>query len=149
MAAKREFYTTNQVAQTLGISPFTIRRYIHLRKLKAVKLEGSYRVRRGDLERFLKAREIETEDELNALDAREDREARPAPMKRRTQAPVSPEPEEDDTDLSETASTKRTTPVKKKPARARKSSAPDAEPGANEPPATRKAARKPSKKRIS
>ncbi|MGE5265614.1 MAG: helix-turn-helix domain-containing protein, partial [Acidobacteriota bacterium] len=45
MAAKREFFSTNEVAQTLGISPFTIRRYIRLRKLKAVKLEGSYRVR--------------------------------------------------------------------------------------------------------
>ncbi len=55
----------------LGISPFTIRRYIQLRKLKAVKLEGSYRVRRGDLARFLKAREIETEEELEALEEEE------------------------------------------------------------------------------
>ncbi len=52
----------------LGISPFTIRRYIQLRKLKALKLEGSYRVRRSDLMQFLKAREIETEEELVALD---------------------------------------------------------------------------------
>ena len=50
MALKREFLTTNEVAEMLGISPFTIRRYIQLRKLKAVKLEGSYRVRRVDLE---------------------------------------------------------------------------------------------------
>lgn len=71
MATKREFFSTNEVAQTLGISPFTIRRYIRLRKLKAVKLEGSYRVRHADLERFLKAREIETEEELAALDEAE------------------------------------------------------------------------------
>ncbi|MBI3538588.1 MAG: helix-turn-helix domain-containing protein [Chloroflexi bacterium] len=66
MARQREFLTTNEVAQTLGISPFTIRRYIKLRKLKAVKLEGSYRVRSADLEKFLQAREIETEEELAA-----------------------------------------------------------------------------------
>ncbi|MGE5263893.1 MAG: helix-turn-helix domain-containing protein, partial [Acidobacteriota bacterium] len=64
-----EFFSTNEVAQTLGISPFTIRRYIRLRKLKAVKLEGSYRVRQADLEHFLKDRELETEEELAALDA--------------------------------------------------------------------------------
>lgn len=66
MALKREFFSTNEVAELLGITPFTIRRYIQLRKLKAVKLEGVYRVRRTDLEQFLKAREIETEEELAA-----------------------------------------------------------------------------------
>ncbi|MBI5649873.1 MAG: helix-turn-helix domain-containing protein [Chloroflexi bacterium] len=64
---KREFFSTNEIAQILGMSPFTIRRYISLRKLKAVKLEGSYRVRRADLDIFLKARELEPEEELDAL----------------------------------------------------------------------------------
>ena len=68
MTAKREFLSTNDVAQTLGISPFTIRRYIRLRKLKAVKLEGSYRVRRIALKEFLSAREVETEEEFDAKD---------------------------------------------------------------------------------
>src|SRR5512135_1080208 len=72
MPLKREFYSTNEVAQILGISPFTIRRYIRLRKLKAVKLEGSYRVRQADLELFLKAREIETEEELAAQEEADD-----------------------------------------------------------------------------
>lgn len=72
MATKREFFSTNEVAQTLGISPFTIRRYIRLRKLKAVKLEGGYRVRHADLEHFLKDRELETEEELAALDAEQE-----------------------------------------------------------------------------
>ena len=75
MAAKREFLTTNEVAQTLGLTPFTIRRYIRLRKLKAVKLEGSYRVRRAALKDFLQAREIETEEELVAMDEEENRNA--------------------------------------------------------------------------
>jgi len=66
LALKREFLSTNEVAELLGITPFTIRRYIQLRKLKAVKLEGSYRVRQTDLEQFLKAREVETEEELAA-----------------------------------------------------------------------------------
>ena len=56
----------------LGVSPFTIRRYIQLRKLKALKLEGSYRVRRSDLRQFLKAREIETEEELAELEVADD-----------------------------------------------------------------------------
>ena len=68
MALNRELLSTNEVAELLGITPFTIRRYIQLRKLKAVKLEGSYRVRQTDLERFLKAREVETEEELAALE---------------------------------------------------------------------------------
>ncbi len=69
MAAKREFLTTNEVAQILGISPFTVRRYIQLRKLKAVKLEGSYRVRQTHLEDFIHARELETEEEFAARTA--------------------------------------------------------------------------------
>jgi excisionase family DNA binding protein len=69
---KREFFSTSEVAQILGISPFTIRRYIRLRKLKAVKLENSYRVRQADLDEFLKAREVETEEELDALDTAEE-----------------------------------------------------------------------------
>jgi len=66
LALRRELLSTNEVAELLGFTPFTVRRYIQLRKLKAVKLMGSYRVRRRDLEQFLKAREIETEEELAA-----------------------------------------------------------------------------------
>ncbi len=79
---KREFFSTNEVAQMLGISPFTIRRYINLRKLKAVKLEGGYRVRQSDLELFLKARELETEEELDAA-AEEETEAKEEPPRKK------------------------------------------------------------------
>jgi excisionase family DNA binding protein len=71
VVAKREFLTTNEVAQILGISPFTVRRYIQMRKLKAVKLEGSYRVRQTHLEEFIRARELETEEEFAARTAEE------------------------------------------------------------------------------
>lgn len=80
MAAKREFLTTNEVAQILGISPFTVRRYIQTRKLKAVKLEGSYRVRQSHLDDFVHAREIETEEELAALEQADDTEPPPKPV---------------------------------------------------------------------
>ncbi|MBI5305187.1 MAG: helix-turn-helix domain-containing protein [Chloroflexi bacterium] len=87
MTAKREFFSTNEVAQILGISPFTIRRYIQLRKLKAVKLEGSYRVRRADLDTFIHAREIETEEELAELD---EPELAVTPLRRKPVATVEP-----------------------------------------------------------
>ena len=82
MTAKREFLSTNEVAQTLGISPFTIRRYIRLRKLKAVKLEGSYRVRRAALKEFLSAREVETEEEFDARGRKEKRISSAKKLKR-------------------------------------------------------------------
>ena len=72
MALKREFLSTNEVAEVLGISPFTVRRYIQLRKLRAVKLEGSYRVRQTALDDFLQARELETEEELAAMESEDD-----------------------------------------------------------------------------
>ena len=79
MTTKREFYTTNEIAQILGLSPFTVRRYIQTRKLKAVKLEGSYRVRRSHLDDFLDAREIETEEELKTLAPAEEQNVKPEP----------------------------------------------------------------------
>ena len=89
MTAKREFYTTNEIAQILGLSPFTVRRYIQSRKLKAVKLEGSYRVRQSHLDQFIEGREIETEEEL----AEEEESERKGDSRRRAgTAPVSRRP---------------------------------------------------------
>lgn len=80
MTAKREFYTTNEIAQILGLSPFTVRRYIQTRKLRAVKLEGSYRVRRSHLDDFIEAREMETEEELAALEEAAEEIEQPQPL---------------------------------------------------------------------
>ncbi|MCL4393234.1 MAG: helix-turn-helix domain-containing protein [Chloroflexi bacterium] len=63
MAIKREFLTTDEVAEILGISAFTIRRYIQSRKLRAVRLEASYRIRTSDLERFIKSRQVGSREE--------------------------------------------------------------------------------------
>lgn len=51
-----EFYSTQDVADRLGVSIFTIRRYIQSGKLEAVKLEGGYRVHRAALDAFLAER---------------------------------------------------------------------------------------------
>lgn len=93
MITKREFLTTNEVAQILGISPFTVRRYIQTRKLKAVKLENSYRIRQSHLDDFIRAREIETEEELESSPikprtppiTRSPRRSKPHPATRRKQ----------------------------------------------------------------
>ncbi len=52
------YLTTEDIAEQLQISVYTVRRYIRSGKLRAVKLEGSYRIRRTEFERFLRAREI-------------------------------------------------------------------------------------------
>lgn len=57
------YLTTEDIAEQLQISVFTVRRYIRSGKLKAVKLEGSYRIRRREFERFLKEREIGAESD--------------------------------------------------------------------------------------
>lgn len=67
MAVQREYLSPNEVAELLGVSPFTIRRYIKLGELKAVKLLGGFRIHRDDLQRFLKAHEVNAaEDDLSA-----------------------------------------------------------------------------------
>jgi excisionase family DNA binding protein len=63
MAVQREYLSPNEIAEYLGISPFTIRRYIKLGELKAVKLLGSFRVHKNDLQAFLKAHEVNPAEE--------------------------------------------------------------------------------------
>lgn len=63
MTIQREYLSPNEIGEYLGISPFTIRRYIKLGELKAVKLLGSFRVHKNDLAAFLKAHEVVAGDE--------------------------------------------------------------------------------------
>ena len=63
MAIQREYLSPNEIAEYLGVSPFTIRRYIKLGELRAVKLLGGFRVHRDDLQRFLKAHEVNPNEE--------------------------------------------------------------------------------------
>lgn len=69
MAIQREYLSPNEIGEYLGVSPFTIRRYIKLGELKAVKLLGSFRVHKNDLQAFLKAHEVNPAEE--ALDLEE------------------------------------------------------------------------------
>lgn len=64
MAIQRDYLSPNEIGEYLGVSPFTIRRYIKLGELKAVKLLGGFRVHRNDLQAFLKAHEVNPEEEL-------------------------------------------------------------------------------------
>jgi excisionase family DNA binding protein len=60
---QREYLSPNEIAEYLGVSPFTIRRYIKLGELKAVKLLGGFRVHRNELQAFLKAHEVNPAEE--------------------------------------------------------------------------------------
>lgn len=72
------YLSTQEVADRLGVSVFTIRRYIRTGKLKAVKLDGVYRLSREDLAEFLKSREIY----LGALPSGPEPPSPPAPASR-------------------------------------------------------------------
>jgi excisionase family DNA binding protein len=92
VAVQREYLSPNEIAELLGVSPFTIRRYIKLGELKAVKLLGGFRVHRDDLQRFLKAHEVNsTEDELSPEEVTE-QAAAPEPKPRKDVNPRPPPP---------------------------------------------------------
>ena len=52
---ERQVFTTDEVAQILGFHKETVRRYIRINKLKAVRSGMYYRVSRPDLESFWKS----------------------------------------------------------------------------------------------
>jgi len=53
-----ELLTVEQVAAELQLHPDTVRRYIREKKLRAVRLSSTnMRIRRSELDRFLKERE--------------------------------------------------------------------------------------------
>ena len=55
-----ELLTIEQVAERLQLHPDTVRRYIREQKLGAIKLSNTnMRVRRSELDRFLKERETD------------------------------------------------------------------------------------------
>jgi excisionase family DNA binding protein len=71
MAVQREYLSPNEIGEYLGVSPFTIRRYIKLGELKAVKLLGSFRVHKNELQAFLKAHEVNPAEEKLDSDGEE------------------------------------------------------------------------------
>ena len=61
------YLSVQEVADRLGVSVFTIRRYIRAGKLRAIKLDGVYRLGRDDLVEFLRSREIGAEPGVPGL----------------------------------------------------------------------------------
>jgi excisionase family DNA binding protein len=61
------YLSTQEVADRLGVSVFTIRRYIRAGKLKAVRLDAGYRVSRESIAEFLRAHEMAAPPELAGL----------------------------------------------------------------------------------
>ena len=51
-------YSAQEVADRLGISIFTVHRHIHAGRLVASQRDGSWEIRRQDLDAFLQQREI-------------------------------------------------------------------------------------------
>ena len=56
-----EWLSVETIAKELGVHPDTVRGWIRDRKLQATKLGRDYRIRRIDLEKFLRDRTITPE----------------------------------------------------------------------------------------
>ncbi len=55
-----ELLSVERVAKILDVHPDTVRRYVRQKKLKAVRLSSTnLRIRRSELDRFIKEREID------------------------------------------------------------------------------------------
>jgi len=55
MAGEREFYTAQELAESLRVNIMTIYRYIKAGKLKAHKIGKEFRIDQKEFERFLYA----------------------------------------------------------------------------------------------
>ncbi len=55
---KKDFYTSQQVAEKLQVNVMTIYRYIEAGKLKAYKFGKEFRISSAEFERFLKDNEV-------------------------------------------------------------------------------------------
>jgi len=56
LATQERFYSLEEVAQRLGVSERTVRRWIKSGELPAYKPGREYRIRDGELEEFLQSR---------------------------------------------------------------------------------------------
>jgi excisionase family DNA binding protein len=48
-----KLYTLTEIEPILGVSHQTLLRYVKAGKLKATKIEGKWKVTRGDIEKFI------------------------------------------------------------------------------------------------
>jgi len=54
MTQQKDFYTTQELADKLGVNVMTIYRYIKAGRLKAHKIGKEFRIARAEFEKFLK-----------------------------------------------------------------------------------------------
>jgi excisionase family DNA binding protein len=88
VAVQREYLSPNEIAELLGVSPFTIRRYIKLGELRAVKLLGGFRIHQDELKRFLKAHEVNSAEEELLPEEDTTVKVDPAPIQAMTTPPA-------------------------------------------------------------
>jgi excisionase family DNA binding protein len=72
ITATEEFLSPDVVGERLGVSVYTVRRWVKTGQLRAFKPGKEYRIREADLEHFLRAREVKGPDPA-AWGAQEDR----------------------------------------------------------------------------
>jgi excisionase family DNA binding protein len=58
-----EFISVDEAAKRLGLHPYSIRRFILNKELKAFRFGGMYRIRKTDSEEFIKTHATMDEDE--------------------------------------------------------------------------------------
>ncbi len=58
-----EWLSVEDIAKELGLTEDTIRNYIRIKQLVAVKIGNTYRIKREDLNRFLDERKTKKDDE--------------------------------------------------------------------------------------
>ncbi len=54
--ADKEYYTVEEAADILGVHPDTIRHYIRVRALPAVRIGTVYRIKKKDWDKFIQER---------------------------------------------------------------------------------------------
>ena len=62
MAAEERLYSLEEVAERLGVSERTVRRWVKAGDLPAYKPGREYRIKPADLEEFLEERKVQPEE---------------------------------------------------------------------------------------
>jgi excisionase family DNA binding protein len=58
ITATEEFLSPEEVGERIGVSVYTVRRWVKTGQLRAFKPGKEYRIQKSDLEEFLRAREV-------------------------------------------------------------------------------------------
>jgi len=53
---EKDFFTVEEAADYIGVHPDTIRHYIRVKKLRAIRIGTVYRIKKQDFDKFLEER---------------------------------------------------------------------------------------------